>query len=230
MQGVPVFHAIPQDAMHHGAHDGWIEVISGVMFSGKSEELLRRVRRAVIARKRVQVFKSGLDHRYSGPARVASHDGSEAAAHPVQSASEIRDLVNPETDVVGIDEVQFLDADIVSVVEWLADRRVRVIVAGTDMDFRGSPFGPMGELMAIAEVVVKLHAICMKCGDLATRNQRLIDGDPAPAESPIIQVGGAERYEARCRRCHEVPSVGRYQTEMDIETEADAWAERVRYW
>jgi thymidine kinase len=216
--------------MRHEANDGWVEVITGVMFSGKSEELLRRVRRARIGKKRVQVFTSLLDRRYAGPTRVASHDGSEVAAHPVQSAREIRDLVNPETDVVGIDEVQFLDPEIVGVVEWLANRRVRVIVAGTDMDFRGTPFGPMGDLLAVAEIVVKLQAICVKCGDLATRNQRLVDGRPAPAEAPVIQVGGSERYEARCRQCHEVPPAGRYQTELDIASEADAWADRVRYW
>jgi len=216
--------------MHHGAHEGWIEVISGVMFSGKSEELLRRVRRALIAKKRVQVFKSHLDRRYAGVERLSSHNGSAIEAVPVVSAREIRTRVNPETDVVGIDEVQFLDSEVVSVVRWLARRRVRVIVAGTDMDFRGEPFGSMGELMAIAEVVDKLHAICVQCGDLATRNQRLIDGEPAPAEGPVIQIGGAESYEARCRQCHEVPEVGRHQMELEIAVEADAWADRVQYW
>lgn len=209
---------------------GRVEVISGVMFSGKSEELLRRLRRAVIARKRVQVFKSQLDDRYAGVHRLTSHDGTEVDAEPIRSARVIRDLVRPETDVVGIDEVQFLDQDVVSVVQWLADSRVRVIVAGTDMDFRGEPFGPMGALMAIAEVVDKLHAICVKCGEPATRNQRLVRGEPAPAEGPLIKVGGAESYEARCRRCHEVPPPGRFQTELDLKRAADAWAERVRYW
>jgi thymidine kinase len=216
--------------MHHGAHEGWIEVISGVMFSGKSEELLRRVRRALIGKKRVQLFKSHLDRRYAGVERLSSHNGSAIEAVPVVSAREIRTRVNPETDVVGIDEVQFLDSEVVSVVRWLARRRVRVIVAGTDMDFRGEPFGSMGELMAIAEVVDKLHAICVQCGDLATRNQRLIDGEPAPAEGPVIQIGGAESYEARCRQCHEVPEVGRHQMELEIAVEADAWADRVQYW
>lgn len=215
--------------MHHGAYEGWIEVVSGVMFSGKSEELLRRLRRALIAKKQVQVFTSNLDDRY-GAERLSSHDGTNIEAIPVRSAREIRDLTSPETDVVGIDEVQFLDGEIVPVVRWLAERRIRVIVAGTDMDFRGEPFGPMGELMAIAEVVDKLHAICVKCGDLATRNQRLVGGEPAPAEGPVIQVGGAETYEARCRECHEVPEAQRHQTELDIAVEADAWAERVRYW
>ena len=216
--------------MHLGAHDGWVEVISGVMFSGKSEELLRRIRRAFIARKRVQVFKPRVDDRYAGLTRLSSHDGSEVDAYPVRSAREIRELVNPETDVVGIDEVQFLDAEVVRLVQWLADRRVRVIVAGTDMDFRGEPFGAMGQLMAVAERVDKLHAICMKCGDLATRNQRLINGEPAPAEGPVIQVGGSETYEARCRRCHEVPKPDRHQTELEMEVEAEAWADRTQYW
>ena len=216
--------------MHHGAYEGWIEVVSGVMFSGKSEELLRRLRRALIAKKQVQVFTSRLDDRYGGADRLSSHDGSNIQAIPVRSSRELKDLVSPETDVVGIDEVQFLDSEIVSVVRWLAERNVRVIVAGTDMDFRGEPFGPMGELMAIAEVVDKLHAICVRCGDLATRNQRLVNGEPAPAEGPVIQVGGAETYEARCRNCHEVPEAQRHQTELDIAVEADAWAARVRYW
>jgi len=216
--------------MHHGAHEGWIEVISGVMFSGKSEELLRRVRRALIAKKRVQLFKSRLDHRYAGIERLSSHDGTAIDAMPVAWGRDIRKQVHPETDVVAIDEVQFLDSEIVSVVRWLAQRRVGVIVAGTDMDFRGEPFGSMGELMAIAEIVDKLHAICVKCGDLATRNQRLINGEPAPAEGPVIQIGGAETYEARCRQCHELPEVGRHQMELDSAVEADAWADRVRYW
>ena len=200
------------------------------MFSGKSVELLRRMRRALIGRKRIQLFKSHLDDRYTGVLRLTSHDGSETDAHPLSSSRQIRRLVNPETDVVGIDEVQLLDNGIVLVAQWLADRHVRVILAGTDTDFRGDPFGPMGELMAIAEVVDKLHAVCVKCGDLATRNQRLIDGAPAPEEGPLIQVGGPVSYEARCRKCHEVPQPSRHQTELDIEVEVDAWATRTRFW
>jgi thymidine kinase len=203
--------------MYHGAQDGWIEVISGVMFSGKSEELLRRVRRALIARKRVQVFKSHLDDRYAGVFSISSHDGSQLEAHPISSSVQIAEFVKADTQVVAIDEAQFLDDGIVKVVNDLADRGVRVIVAGTDMDFRGEPFGPLPRLLAIAEKVDKLHAICVICGDLATRNQRLIDGKPAPAEGPTIQVGGAERYEARCRKCHQVPRVTRDQTELDID-------------
>jgi thymidine kinase len=186
--------------------EGSIEVITGVMFSGKSEELLRRVRRALIARRNVQVFKSHLDDRYSGIQAISSHDGRVVEAHPVNEASQVASQIEPDTEVVAIDEVQFLDDAIVDVCNDLADRGLRVIVSGTDMDFRGRPFGPIGPLLAIAEEIDKLHAICVKCGELATRNQRLIDGKPAPAEGPTIQVGGAESYEARCRRCHEVPS------------------------
>lgn len=203
--------------MYHGAQDGWIEVVSGVMFSGKSEELLRRVRRALIAKKRVQVFKSHLDDRYGGVFTVSSHDGHHAEAHPISSSVQIAEAVQPGVDVVAIDEAQFLDDGVVKVANALADLGVRVIVAGTDMDFRGEPFGPIPQLLSIAEKVDKLHAICVKCGDLATRNQRLIDGEPAPAEGPTIQVGGSESYEARCRRCHEVPVRDRAQVELDLE-------------
>ncbi len=204
--------------MYHGAQDGWIEVISGVMFSGKSEELLRRVRRAMIARRRVQVFKSHLDDRYGGVFRISSHDGSQLEAHPVSHSLQVAEQVLSDTQVVAIDEAQFLDEGVVRVANDLADRGIRVIIAGTDMDFRGEPFGPMPQLMAIAEKVDKLHAICVVCGDLATRNQRLIDGLPAPAEGPTIQVGGAETYEARCRKCHQVPKITRHQTELEIDS------------
>ena len=203
--------------MYHGAQDGWIEVVSGVMFSGKSEELLRRVRRALIAKRTVQVFKSHLDDRYGGVFAVSSHDGHQAGAIPISSSVHIAEAVQPDVEVVAIDEAQFLDQGVVRVANALADRGIRVIVAGTDMDFRGEPFGPIPELLAIAEKVDKLHAICVKCGDLATRNQRLIDGKPAPAEGPTIQVGGSESYEARCRRCHEVPARDRAQVELAIE-------------
>jgi thymidine kinase len=176
------------------------------MFSGKSEELLRRVRRALIARKKVQVFKSHLDNRYGGLQRISSHDGTEIEAEPVSTSLEVAERARSESEVIAVDEVQFLDDGIISVVNDLADRGCRVIVSGTDMDFRGLPFGPIGPLLATAELIDKLHAICVVCGDLASRNQRLIDGKPAPAEGPTIQVGGAQTYEARCRRCHVVPS------------------------
>jgi thymidine kinase len=200
--------------MYHGAQDGWIEVISGVMFSGKSEELLRRVRRALIAKKRVQVFKSHLDDRYGSVFNVTSHDGHSAHAIPVSTSLQIAEAVQEGTQVVAIDEAQFLDAGIVKVANALANTGIRVILAGTDMDFRGEPFGPIPDLLAVAEKIDKLHAICVRCGDLATRNQRLIDGHPAPGEGPTIQVGGAESYEARCRRCHEVPARDRAQVDF----------------
>jgi len=200
-----------------GTQDGWVEVISGVMFSGKSEELLRRVRRALIAKKEIQVFKSHLDDRYGGIQKISSHDGHMIDAVPVNTSVQIAEHANPDAEVIAIDEAQFLDKGIVEVVNVLANRGQRVIIAGTDMDFRGEPFGPMGELLAIAERVDKLHAICVKCGDPATKNQRLIDGEPDAAEGPTMQGGGAEFYEARCRRCHEVPRVDRAQTQFPIE-------------
>jgi thymidine kinase len=184
---------------------GWIEVIAGVMFSGKSEELMRRVRRAIIARKRVQVFKSHLDARYAGIYTISSHDGRTVEAVPVDSAAQIAQCLDPMAHVVAIDEAQFLDDSIVDLVTTLAARGRRVILAGTDTDFRGEPFGPMPELMAVAEVVDKLHAICVLCGSPASRNQRLVEGKPARYDAPVIQVGGRESYEARCRACHQVP-------------------------
>lgn len=200
--------------LYHAPGQGWIEVITGVMFSGKSEELLRRVRRALIARRRVQVFKSSLDDRYHGIGHVSSHDGAGVDAVPVRSSAEIAARVHPDTQVFAIDEVQFLDDGIADLISVLADRGARVLVAGIDMDFRGEPFGPMPRILTIAESVDKLHAICVVCGAPATRNQRLVDGQPAPYEGPVVQVGGSESYEARCRRCHEVPSAGRYQTSL----------------
>ncbi len=200
--------------MNYGAHPGWIEVISGVMFAGKSEELIRRVRRGIIARRKVQVFKSHLDSRYSGLYTVTSHDGTEFEASPVDSAAEIFRLVRPQTEIVGIDEAQFLDADVVTLSTFLAGRGIRVILAGTDTDFRGEPFGSMGDLMAIAEVVDKLLAICVGCGDPACRNQRLLDGKPARYDSPTIMIGGRESYEARCRHCHKVPRKDEDQTAL----------------
>jgi thymidine kinase len=197
--------------MEYAGRGGWIEVVSGVMFSGKSEELLRRVRRAVLARKHVQVFKSHLDERYGGLQAVNTHDGGRIESEPISSSVELMERVRQDTEVMAVDEVQFLDVGIVDVANALANRGVRVILAGTDMDFRGLPFGPMGALLAVAEKVDKLQAICVRCGQLATRNQRLIDGRPAPAEGPTIQVGGLESYEARCRECHEVPSASRAQ-------------------
>lgn len=188
-----------------GREAGWIEVISGSMFSGKSEELIRRIRRSLIAGRKVQVFKSVLDDRYEGVSHVCSHNGAAIEAVPVHDSREIYARVDNDTKVVAIDEAQFFDSDIVGVVNAIAQDGRQVIVVGTDMDFRGDVFGPMGTLLAIAEKVDKLHAVCVKCGAEATRNQRLVDGSPAPAEAPTVQVGASEGYEARCRGCHEVP-------------------------
>ncbi len=183
---------------------GHIELICGSMFSGKTEELIRRVKRAQIARQQVQVFKPQLDDRYSVE-HVSSHDGVHLQAIPVRSAVDILKMVEAGTTVVAIDEVQFFDWQIAEVCNSLADRGKRVICAGLDMDFRGEPFGPMPLLMAEAEVVDKLSAICVVCGAPASRTQRLIDGQPAAYTDPVILVGASEVYEARCRRCHEVP-------------------------
>ncbi|NLX10287.1 MAG: thymidine kinase [Chloroflexi bacterium] len=188
--------------MNH--HAGRVEVICGSMFSGKTEELIRRVRRATIAKRHVQVFKPDIDTRYSIQ-RVTSHNGQDFHAIPVKSAHELWDRVEPETTVIAIDEAQFFDPGIVAVAERLADRGLRVIVAGLDMDFRGEPFGPMPLLMSCADEVQKLHAICVCCGEEASRTQRLVNGEPANYHDPIIMVGASESYEARCREHHIVP-------------------------
>lgn len=185
-------------------HSGHVEVICGSMFSGKTEELIRRVRRACIAKRSVQVFTPAIDTRY-GTSRVASHNGLDFEAVPIERAEEILEQVKPETTVVAIDEAQFFDEQVVFVAERLADNGLRVIVAGLDMDFRGEPFGPMPALLCRADEVQKLHAICMVCGEEATRTQRLVNGKPAHYDDPIILVGAAESYEARCRAHHDVP-------------------------
>jgi thymidine kinase len=192
--------------MKHQPDGGWIELICGSMFSGKSEELIRRVKRAEIARQKVQVFKPRLDTRY-GADQVSSHSGAHVEAVAVQQASDILRLVDATTEVVAIDEVQFFDWSISDVCSTLADQDKRVILAGLDLDFRGEPFGPMPLLMAQAEEVEKLHAICMVCGAPATRTQRLINGSPATYADPVILVGASEAYQARCRKHHEVPKM-----------------------
>ena len=191
--------------LYPAGEGGWIEVVCGVMFSGKSEELIRRVRRALIAKRRVQVFKSHLDERYAGLYHVSSHDGRSVQAIPVDSPEQIGRALLADTQVVAIDEAQFMPIGIVELATTLAASGRRVILAGTDTDFRGEPFGPMPQLLAVAEQVDKLHAICVLCGNPASRNQRLIDGRPARYDSPTIMVGGDESYEARCRSCHSVP-------------------------
>jgi len=183
---------------------GWVEVVCGSMFSGKTEELIRRVRRAQIAKQKIQVFKPAIDNRY-GVEKITSHNGLYVEAMPVADADAILSLVEADTTVVAIDEVQFFDWRVAAAVNELAERGVRVIVSGLDMDFRGEPFGPMPLLMAEAEQVDKLQAICVVCGQPASRTQRLIDGRPALYSDPVILVGASEVYEARCRQHHEVP-------------------------
>ncbi len=183
---------------------GTVEVICGSMFSGKTDELIRRLRRATIARQHVQVFKPAIDMRYAVE-KVTSHAGSDFDAIPIEKAADIRDKLDGEASVVAIDEAQFFDDAIIQVVEELADRNIRVIVAGLDTDFRGEPFGPMPVLMARAERVDKLQAICMVCGEPASRTQRLVNGKPARYHDPVVIVGAAEMYEARCRAHHKVP-------------------------
>ncbi len=183
---------------------GSIEVITGSMFSGKTDELIRRLRRARIAKQKVQVFKPIIDNRY-GLEKVTSHAGSEFEARPIQQALEILTLVEADTTVVALDEVQFFGPEVCEVCRTLAARGVRVIAAGLDQDFRAEPFGPMPHLLALAEQVDKLHAICAVCGDEASRTQRLINGHPAAYNDPIVAVGASEMYEARCREHHLVP-------------------------
>ena len=183
---------------------GSLEVICGSMFCGKTEELIRRLRRAEIARQKVQVFKPIIDNRYK-VAKVASHSGSDFEALPIEMSSQIYEKLNPDTTVVGIDEAQFFDPDILVIVQKLVDDGRRVICAGLDSDFRGEPFGVMPTLMALAEHVDKLQAICMVCGEAASKTQRMVNGKPAYYDDPIIIVGASEMYEARCRLHHKVP-------------------------
>lgn len=184
---------------------GNAEVIVGPMFSGKSEELIRRLRRAKIARQKLQVFKPQVDDRYSKN-KVVSHVGNEFNATPIDDIQKVYELLADDTTVVAIDEAQFFDWKVADVVQDLVERGIRVIIAGLDMDFRGEPFGPIPILLTQAEDVQKLTAICIVCGDEATRTQRLIDGRPARSDDPIILVGGTEEYQARCRWHHEVPT------------------------
>lgn len=182
---------------------GKIEVVTGCMFSGKSEELIRRIKRAKIARQKVQVFKPSIDTRYS-VVEVVSHAGEKVEALPVSSTKELLERIEEDTEVIGIDEAQFFDAEIVDALRKIAKSGKRVIVAGLDMDFRGEPFGPMPYIMAIADEVLKLHAICTVCGEDATMTQRLINGEPASYNDPVIMIGASESYEARCKLHHYV--------------------------
>jgi thymidine kinase len=183
---------------------GSIEVVCGSMFSGKTDELIRRLVRATIAKQKVQVFKPAIDIRYAVE-KVTSHAGSNYDAIPVEKSADIPDKLDEDTTVVGIDEAQFFDPEIVRIADELASRGIRVLMAGLDTDFRGEPFGPMPDLMSRAERVDKLHAICMVCGEEASRTQRLVNGSPARYDDPVVIVGASEMYEARCRIHHEVP-------------------------
>jgi thymidine kinase len=181
-------HQFPKDI-------GWIEVICGSMFSGKTEELIRRVKRAVYGKRKVQVFKPKIDNRYDESA-VVSHSQLKLISTPIERAEEILQNLLPDTEVVGIDEVQFLGVDVVPVIESLAARGIRVICAGLDQDYQGKPFEPMPTLLAIAEYITKELAICVVCGNPANRTQRLL------ARDERVVVGAAGAYEARCRKCH----------------------------
>ncbi len=181
-----------RESLHHY---GWVEVVCGCMFSGKTEELIRRMKRAQIARQKLQIFKPAIDDRY-GKEYVASHNANRIESVPVAHAQDILALLEDSTRIVGIDEAQFFDASIVEVVERLANRGIRVVVAGLDMDYRGKPFGPMPELLSIAETVTKLSAICVVCGSPATRSQRVNSSEDQ------VLVGAHDSYEARCRAHH----------------------------
>jgi thymidine kinase len=187
---------------------GFLEVIVGPMFSGKSEELIRRTTRAFIAKQRVQVFKPALDSRYDdlhGGVAVASHNGRTLQALAVESVAQMRGVLDSGAQVIAVDEGQFLSHELVGFACDLAEAGKRVIIAGLDLDFRAEPFGPIPELLARAESVTKLTAICVRCGAAATRTQRLLGGHPAHYGDPVILVGAAESYEPRCRTCHAVP-------------------------
>jgi len=186
---------VPPRKEHPGVKQaGWIEVIAGSMFSGKSEELIRRLRRAKIARQKVQVFKPEVDSRFSDN-HIVSHSEIKHESTNVRTAAEIRANVEPETEVVGIDEAQFFDNELIGIANELAERGVRVIIAGLDQDYTGKPWEPMPQLLAIAEYITKTHAICMKCGQPANYTQRTFESEER------VAVGGAGMYEARCRTC-----------------------------
>jgi len=189
--------------MYLNQRDGWIEVICGPMFAGKTEELLRRVKRLEYARKNIVVFKPIIDNRYSEN-EVVSHNNNRTKSVNISHARQIFTHIDANTDVVAIDEIQFLDEEAVPICEHLAEQGIRVIVSGLDRDFRGEPFSFMPKLLAISEYVTKLTAICVKCGIPATRTPRIVNGKPARYDDPIVLIGAEESYEARCRSCHKV--------------------------
>lgn len=189
--------------MYQEYKKGWIEVIVGCMFAGKTEELIRRIKILQYAKKNILVIKPSIDDRYSVD-EIASHSGYRVKSVNANSALDILKNVDDKVEVVAIDEVQFFNEDIIEVVEYLADKGIRVMAAGLDRDFRGEPFGVMPELITRAEFVTKLNAVCVVCGAPATRTQRLVNGKPASYNDPIVMVGASEAYEARCRHCHKV--------------------------
>ncbi|MBE6113998.1 MAG: thymidine kinase [Erysipelotrichaceae bacterium] len=189
--------------MYHQYRPGWIEVISGCMFAGKTEELIRRINVLAYAKKKILVFKPDIDNRYSEE-DVVSHSGLKIKSIPIKDPKEILEHVTEDTEVVAIDEVQFFGDTVVEICEQLALEGKRVMAAGLDMDFRGEPFGIMPQLITRAEFVTKLTAVCVKCGAPATRTQRLVNQEPAAYTDPIVLVGASESYEPRCRHCHEV--------------------------
>ena len=201
--------------MYETYHSGWIETITGSMFSGKSEELIRRLRRGIYAKQKVVVFKPAIDDRYHKE-KVVSHNGNEIEAINISTAQEILNHKLEEVNVIGIDEVQFFEDDIVNIVEKLAENGHRVIVAGLDMDFRGEPFKPMPKLLAVSEHITKLQAVCSVCGSPSSRTQRLINGEPAKVDDPIILVGANESYEPRCRAHHIVAPSENEKDQLDI--------------
>lgn len=189
--------------MYKQYQKGWVEVICGCMFAGKTEELIRRIKVLEFAKQRIVAFKPKIDNRYSDT-KIASHAGSMVESVIIESSDEILSHVDENTQVVAIDEAQFFGEELCDVCNYLADQGIRVMCAGLDTDFRGEPFGVMSKLITQAEFVTKLTAVCTKCGSPATRTQRLVNGQPAHFNDPLIQVGAAEAYEARCRHCHEV--------------------------
>lgn len=191
--------------MYQTYRQGWVEVITGCMFAGKTEELIRRIKVLEFAKKRIKVFKPLTDNRYSNTL-VVSHAGSSVESIVVASSIDILKHISDDLDVVAIDEVQFFDEGIVEVCDFLARKGIRVMAAGLDQDFRGEPFGIMPLLMTQAEFVTKLTAVCNTCGAPATRSQRIVNGLPASFDEPIILVGASESYEASCRHCHKVPN------------------------
>lgn len=198
--------------MSKNVKSGQIEVICGSMFSGKSEELIRQVRRFLYGNIAVHVFKPAMDNRYADEA-IVSHNGTSVFAHPIEKSTQILQVIDEKTEIVAVDEAQFFDERLVDVTQILANKGIDVLLAGLDTDFRGEPFGPMPELLAVSNTVKKLSAICPICRMPSSRTQRLINGKPALYDDPIILLGAQESYEPRCRKHHEVPRTAEEQAE-----------------